>query len=274
MLFTDSHCHLDFKEFTLNFNSLLQACNNAHIHQLIVPTIGPGNWDKVLTLSNKSSPQEKLSRENEKTQKKQCTIYTCLGIHPWFLNELDSKHLVLLANKVNLNIQQIIAIGETGIDGVIAKQQNNLDKQIAFFTYQLCLSQEYQLPVIIHHRQSHQYIVPLLKKNLPSRGGIIHAFSGSYQQAMQYIDLGFKIGIGGTITYPRAQKTIKAIQKIPLSSMGLETDAPSMPIYNHQGKNNSPLRIIDIFNCLVQIREEEKEQIATTIEKNIQQLFF
>lgn len=267
MKFTDSHCHLDFKEFTSggasSTASLLQECFNENIHQIIVPAIKPDNWDDVLSLAN--SYQTALLRE--------CKVYAALGIHPWFLANLQQNHLDSLAQITSQNITRIIAIGETGLDGVIAKQQDNMDKQNLFFEFQLHLAQEHKLPVIVHHRRTHNETITLLKKIKVSRGGIIHAFSGSYQQACQYIDLGFKLGIGGTITYPRAEKTIKAIKRLPLSSLVLETDAPSMPLYGFQGENNSPLRIVNIFERLVELREECHEEIAEKIEQNILDVF-
>ncbi len=260
MKFTDSHCHLDFEEFTPIREQLLTQCSAESIHQIITPTIGPDNWQKVIHLANK-------------LKNTHCKIFPSLGIHPWFLKGLTDKHLDDLASLVEQQGSKVIAIGETGIDGGIVKQQDNLEQQIKFFDFQLHLANQYQLPVIVHHRQSHQHIFPLLKQAKVKAGGIIHAFSGSYQQAVNYIDLGFKLGIGGTITYPRAKKTINAIKRLPLSSLVLETDAPAMPLYGKQGQNNSPLELINVFNALVLIRTEEKEEIAQQIERNISQVF-
>jgi TatD DNase family protein len=268
MKFTDSHCHLDFKAFTAEnthpSKSLLKQCAKSSIHQIIVPAITPGNWGDVLALAN---------NHIDTFNNVQCKIFACLGIHPWFLAGLQQKHLEALAQEVTKNKKRIIAIGEAGLDGVIAKEQNNLNQQNLFFDFQLQLAQQHKLPIIVHHRRTHNETITFLKKEKVARGGIIHAFSGSYQQACQYIDLGFKLGIGGTITYPRAEKTIKAIKRLPLSSLVLETDAPSMPLYGFQGENNSPLRLLNIFEKLVEIRLESKEEIAATIEDNISTLF-
>lgn len=266
MKFTDSHCHLDFKELTSTLSSktaLLKQCAKNNIHQIIIPAISPSNWDSVLALAS----------QNQKSAAVDCKVFACLGIHPWFLLDLQQNHLDKLAIKVAENRTQIIGIGEAGLDGVIAKQQNNIKQQILFFEFQLNLAQQNQLPIIIHHRRTHNEIITLLKQAKLSQGGIIHAFSGSYQQACQYIDLGFKLGIGGTITYPRAEKTIKAIKRLPLSSLVLETDAPSMPLFGYQGESNSPLRIVDVFNKLVELRLEDSEDIADKIEQNIATVF-
>jgi len=260
-MFTDTHCHLDFDEFSSDLTEITKQCVQQGIQRVIVPAVSPDNWDKVLQLL-------------PSTFKTPCHLFTCLGIHPWYLNELSDIDLTHLTNKVAANIDNIIAIGETGIDGTIARDFNNLDKQITFFDHQLSLAKKHQLPVIVHHRRSHELIVPMLKKHNLENGGIIHAFSGSYQQAKNYIDLGFKLGIGGTITYERAKKTINAIKRLPLDALVLETDAPSMPLNGFQGEANSPLRVINVFDCLCEIRHENRETLQTSIEQNVQQLFF
>jgi len=264
MLLTDSHCHIDFDSFSDKLPSLLTQCYRKGIHRIIVPAVSPNNWNNILQLQSNlpDTPPER------------CQLFSCLGIHPWFLNNLNEECLQDLNNQVAKHYKNIVAIGETGIDGVIAQNQKNLQKQITFFDYQLTLANEYNLPIIIHHRRSHDKILPLLKKHQLKTGGVIHAFSGSYQQAKNYIDLGFKLGIGGTITYERAQKTINTVKKLPLESLLLETDAPSMPLQGFQGEDNSPLHLTNILNALNEIRPEKIEAIAHAIECNVQQLFF
>ena len=263
MKFTDSHCHLDFNEFSDRLPQLLNQCAQNNIHQIIVPSISPENWSTVMKLA---------LAKNDLTQAL-CKIYPCLGTHPWYLKQLDNNDLTALTKKIAQHRANIIAIGETGIDMPIAKKYNNLAQQQTFFQRHLQLAQQYQLPVIIHDRQAHHQIVPLLKKIQLTSKGVIHAFSGSYQQAKAYLDLGFYLGVGGTITYPRAKKTIATIKRVPLDRLILETDAPSMPLFGHQGQDNSPLKLIDVFDTLVQIREESAEQIAQQIENNINTLF-
>ncbi len=275
MQFTDSHCHLDDEAFSEQLPTLLEQCRQLAIHRLIIPSISPDNFDAVLAL-----PKQFPSANT------QVTLSPCLGIHPWFLDNLTTSDLDFLAEKVAQQRANIIAIGETGLDGAIAKKapergqsiDDNWAKQQLFFDYQLSLAAEHKLPVIIHHRQSHDKIVPQLKKHQLANTGIIHGFSGSYQQAASYIDLGFKLGIGGTITYPRAKKTINAIKRLPLDSLVLETDAPSMPISTESGgelgQPNSPINVVKVFSVLTSIRDESAEQIATQLEQNINKVFY
>lgn len=277
MKFTDSHCHLDFTEFSNKLPELLQQCLEQNINRIIVPAVDPEHWQRVLSLTT-------LSETN-------IQIACALGIHPWFLiiqeSTTDKAYDVnfqaqQLKQAINQNRNNIVAVGECGIDVFKAKKNTesetafnkNITLQQTFFDMQLGLAQQNNLPVIVHHSQSHPLILPLLKQYKLDRAGVIHAFSGSYQQAKDYIDLGFKIGVGGTITYPRAKKTINAIKRLPLSSLLLETDAPAMPPFGQQGLNNSPLNLIAVFKALAEIRNESEEVIAEQIEANVEQLFF
>lgn len=287
MQFTDSHCHLDFNEFQENRAELLSQCQQSNINRIIVPSVNPENWQRVLSLP-------------AQTHKSKVNISCCLGIHPWFiilqgdlLNDESAKNIDLafyeqqlkqaITTQSNTNTHHnIIAIGECGIDVFKAKKNteseqaltDNLNLQQAFFEMQLHIAKQNDLPVIIHHCQSHQLILPLLKKVKLSRAGVIHAFSGSYQQAKAYVNLGFKLGIGGTITYARSKKTINAVKHLPLSSLLLETDAPAMPPFGQQGLVNTPLNLMTVFEALCTIRDEPKAVIAEQIESNVEQLFF
>jgi TatD DNase family protein len=258
MKLTDTHCHLDFDDLYNQRSELLPQCAQQNIHRIVIPSIKPENWQKVLMLASKKSP---------------VTLFAALGIHPWFLADLSTPALDELATVVMQNRATIVAIGEAGIDFPVSEQQHNLPQQLHFFEYQLHLAQQHELPIIIHHRRSHQYILPLLKKYSLSNAGVIHGFSGSYQQACAYIDLGFTLGVGGTITYPRAQKTINTIKRVPLASIVLETDAPSMPLNGCQGQHNSPLQLIPIFEHLTKLRAESTEIIAAQLEENCTKLF-
>jgi len=269
-LLTDTHCHIDFEYFDDDRDTLLQHCYQVGIHRMIIPAIAPSNWQKVLTLTNKVDNANTPLSSPTKT----CQLFAALGIHPWFLHDLNESALMQLTDVVATHSQHLAAIGETGIDLVIAEKYKNLTQQIMFFEHQLSLSNQYNLPIIIHHRRSHELTIDLLKKYKINAGGVIHAFSGSYQQAKTYIDLGFKLGVGGTITYDRAKKTISAIKKLPLESLLLETDAPSMPLQGFQGEHNSPLRLINILNALHTIRPENIDVLAQSLENNVSTLFF
>lgn len=266
MVITDTHCHLDFPELSEQLAETLTACTEQGVHRIIIPCISPKNWQSVLALSSLALAHESPN------------LYPALGIHPWFLNDAkqsdDSYSIKALDKLLTLNRSQIVAVGEAGIDGKIALEQDNMPDQIDVFEQQLQLAVTHDLPIIVHHRRSHPEVLACLKQYRVPRGGIIHAFSGSYQQATQYIDLGFKLGIGGTITYERAQKTIKAVKRLPLESLVLETDAPAMPLSGFQGEPNHPKRLSNVLAALSAIREETEAEIVYQTERNVDQVFF
>lgn len=289
--FTDTHCHLDFPEFSTIRDTLLNACHKQGIKRLIVPSVAPDNWQKVLDLCSGSlltDAEQRIKPSNSATQgsmsknsmppnsigqglisRRAMKLLPALGIHPWYLQTLSDESLEQLDDIVKLNRLHIVAIGETGLDGTIAEQQDNLKKQQYFFDHQISLAQKYQLPMIIHHRKSHPITVQMLKAKPLAYGGIIHGFSGSYQQAKAYLDAGLLLGIGGTMTYERAKKTINTIKRLPLTSIVLETDAPAMPLQGHQGQPNSPLMAKVVFDALCLLRDEEPAQIALQLEENV-----
>jgi TatD DNase family protein len=259
LLLTDTHCHLDFSPLVEQGTELLLSCQTLGIHRIIIPTVGPSNWQTTLQLT------DALNQHNT------VRCYPALGIHPWYIDTCDQHDLANLEQLARENQQKIIAIGECGIDGAKAKHLGNLAAQIHFFEQQIKLANQLKLPLIVHHRQSHNDILACFKRHKPLYGGVIHAFSGSYQQAMSYYDLGFKLGIGGTISYDRAKKTRNTTKRLPLDALLLETDAPSMPLQHQQ--HNSPVNIKVIFEILCSLRTESAELIAERLEQNLLQTF-
>jgi TatD DNase family protein len=254
----DSHCHLDFDIFDEDRDKLIKGLGNRGISSVVVPAIGRENWQKVLDLATRFS-----------------TVYPALGIHPCFLAKAEKSHiddlaaLIELHNQPNSGKVRVVAVGECGLDFSL----DNVDLQRHYFTEQIALANQFKLPLIIHHRKSHDIVLAFLRKYKPQKGGIIHAFSGSYQQAQQYIDLGFKLGIGGTITYSRAEKTRDVVSKVPLDSLVLETDAPDMPIYGRQGERNSPEYIGEVFTVLTLLRDEPAAEIEKALLRTTKSMF-
>ncbi|MFT4925273.1 MAG: TatD DNase family protein [Phenylobacterium sp.] len=253
MTFIDSHCHLDFACFDADREAVISSVTAA-----IVPAVGADNWSAVLALASNHP-----------------NVYPALGIHPCFIpTEQDVTPLIdQLTALITSNRSNIVAIGECGLDFVHANDEAQRQLQLVYFTAQLQLAKQFALPVILHHRKSHDIILRSLRQRQLAQGGVIHAFSGSYQQAMQYIDLGFKLGIGGTITYDRAIKTRQVIARVPLEALVLETDAPDMPIYGRQGERNSPQFIGEIFAVLCLLREESAQVIEQTLLATTKDLF-
>jgi TatD DNase family protein len=253
----DSHCHIDLDVFDGDRQEVLQHAFQSGIARLL-----------VLGLSN----QQFATLLNLKQQYHQLDI--ALGLHPYFLQKQDAeqtqKMLEEFARLADLHSDQYIAFGEMGLDGSIAL---DMTYQKHILRYQLTLAQQYNKPIILHHRKSHNHLISTLKEHRYEGGGILHAFSGSYQEARTYIDMGFLLGVGGTITYPRASKTRETISNLPLDTLVIETDSPDMPINGFQGQRNEPSQITHVVHALSELKNITKQEVARQTTENYLRLF-
>jgi TatD DNase family protein len=251
-MFIDTHCHLDFPPFMHEMSQTIANAQQANVKALIVPTVSAAHFDSVIHLANQHA-----------------AIYAALGLHPIYQHQ--QHDIDKLEYQLKQHPHRVIAIGEIGLDRFV--NTPTIEEQTIFFNAQLTLAKKYQLPVMLHSRRAHDLLYTALKKARLPQVGVIHGFSGSFEQAMQFIRLGYFIGVGGTITYPRANKTRQAIKRLPLTSLVLETDAPDMPLFGYQGQINRPERIVQIFETLCQLRNESKETICNQIITNTKTLF-
>jgi len=248
----DSHCHLDFADFNLDRIAVLARAKAKGVQHFLVPGIGAHNWPAVLALASQHEG-----------------VYPALGIHPYFLASFDVGHLQLLDGYL-ATAKNVVAVGEFGLDKMV---DFPFEQQLQICKQQLLLAKKYNLPVILHCRKAHNELIQLLQQVKLPRGGVIHGFSGSSQLGLQYIKLGFKLGIGGVITYPRAAKTRQAASELPLTSLLLETDSPDMPISGYQGGRNEPANITEVLQTLTKLRTEPEELIAKTNLSSFIELF-
>lgn len=236
----DTHCHLDVADFDRDRNDVLERCRVADISKIILPAIESKSWSNLLELchSNKS-------------------LYPALGLHPVFIDQHHADDIEKLEQL--LETVSPVAIGEIGLDFYL--KDLDKDKQLALFEQQLLVAKNHELPVILHVRKAHDQVLQLLNK-IQVKGGFCHAFNGSLQQAEKYIELGFKLGFGGTLTYENSTKIHALAKALPLESIVLETDAPDMVVESHRGQRNSPEYIIESLNALATIRNEDVNVIA------------
>jgi TatD DNase family protein len=165
-----------------------------------------------------------------------------------------------------INEKQPAAIGEIGLDFFIPGFQR--ERQEHFFVEQLKIARAFNLPVILHVRRAIDDILKHLR-HIKVRGGIAHAFNGSRQQADEFIKLGFKLGFGGTMTYPRASKIRALVTSLPLESIVLETDAPDIPPeWLGSGARNSPVELAKIAQVLADLRGLKLAQVAEITTRN------
>lgn len=256
----DSHCHLDFSVFDDDRSAIMHACREANIQSIIVPGVCRKDWQKILSLCYNDD-----------------MLYPALGLHPNFIDEHHANDLDELARLLSVNgaknaaesseIQNLAAIGEIGLDFFIKNTDRTI--QIYYFSEQLKIASQYQLPVLIHARKSHDEVIKHLKENT-SLKGIIHAYSGSYEQAKEYLKRGFKLGFGGAFTYPKATKLRSLVARLPIDAWVLETDAPDMSPMAHHGEKNSPQYLLEIAREFASLYDNkaEFEQIMEQLQQN------
>lgn len=247
----DSHCHLDAAEFDSDRDAVVAAAQKAGVTGIVVPAIERANFDAVLSLA-------------------QC--YPCcvpaLGIHPLYVERAAPEDLDVLREM--LAQARPAAVGEIGLDYFF--EGADRDKQEFYFVEQLKLARAFDLPVILHVRRSVDQILKQLRR-FKVRGGIAHAFNGSRQQADIFVSLGFKLGFGGAMTYPRALHLRDLAATLPLESIVLETDAPDIPPewVGREGRN-SPEQLPRIARVLADLRNTGVDEVIDKTAQNVLEL--
>ena len=242
----DTHSHIDLPLFTDRFKQLLEGARQAGVTAQVLPGVTQKGWQRILSLA---------SEERD--------LYPAIGLHPLYLAHHSKKHLVELRHHALAG--KLTAIGEIGLDYYHAQTDRSAQQEL--FEKQLLIAREAALPVLLHVRKAHDQVQKTIRRLRYTGGGIVHAFSGSLQQAEHYLKLGFCISVCGTITYDRARKIRKVAQALPLDSLVVETDAPDIPPASHHGETNLPQYLPEIVETLARLR---KESIAKVIQKTTQ----
>ncbi|ELZ5939585.1 TatD family hydrolase [Providencia sp. 21OH12SH02B-Prov] len=252
--FIDTHCHFDFPPFVGAIDESLCLAEKAGVTDIIIPAVSVDNFERVWHLAQRYSQ-----------------LHAAIGFHPLYLNLFQEQHMETMIGYLHQNHAKCVAVGEIGLD--LYMQEPLFDLQQQVLIAQLKLAKQFDLPVILHSRKSHDPLAALLRRYPVPACGVIHGFAGSLSQAQAFIKLGYFIGVGGTITYERANKTRQAIAKLPLTSLVFETDAPDMPVSGFQGEPNRPERIQQIFQSLCELRHESPDEIAQQLYINSLSLF-
>lgn len=256
MTLIDTHCHFDWPDFDTDRSAILQSCAERGVEVIVVPAVKAEHFDRVLD----------LCRGSER-------LLPALGLHPVFLEDHQESDL----DRLRALAPHCRAIGEIGLDYFVPELNTPeaRARQQAFLEAQLAIAHAAGLPVLLHARRCHADLQKILK-GFPGLRGVVHAFSGSLEEARGYVRLGFLLGIGGAYTYPAAQRLRKVWQALPLESIVLETDAPDMAPAMHRGDQryvrNQPDWVADIALDLATQRGMTVEALADITTRNARSL--
>jgi TatD DNase family protein len=246
----DSHCHLDAAKFDADRDAVIARARAAGVTRQIVPAVTAASWPKLREVCAVSG------------------LLPAYGLHPMYLREHQPQHLRDL--RVWIERERPPAIGECGLDFFVAGL--NAQTQHEYFEGQLQLAREFDLPLIIHARRAVDAVIAALRRTGPLRG-VVHSYCGSEEQARQLFKHGFLLGLGGPVTYPRAQRLRKLAATMPLDFLLLETDAPDQPDVEIRGPRNEPARLACVCKTIAALRGIEADELARITSENAVRLF-
>ena len=189
-------------------------------------------------------------------------------MHPLFLDHHREEHVDQLATW--LAEHPAVAVGEIGLDYFV--EELDRGRQQMYFERQLRVARDFDLPVIVHARRAVDEVTATLRR-IGGLRGVVHSFAGSEQQAEQLWRLGFLIGIGGPVTYERAQRLRRIVASMPIEHLLLETDTPDQPGASHRGQRNEPARLVDVLHVIAELRGSSAQDIASATTANARTLF-
>jgi len=242
----DSHCHLDDARFSNDLDDVLARAKAQDIERFIIAGVHHRQW----------AYQQQIQQQYQ-------GVFNAFGIHPWFCHEHQHEHV----NRLESLLPHAVAIGECGLD--FCAHRPNQTLQIECFQRHITLSNQTGLPLIIHSVHAHDTTLMMLKP-YPSLRGVMHGFSGSLEQAKNFLHLGFFIGMGTRVLNPHAKKLQRLAQQLPLDAILLESDAPSgLP----QGERNEPANIRKVSKYMASLRNQDENIIVAACNKNAEELF-
>ncbi len=264
-MFTDTHLHINDAKFGSDRDSALRHAAVAGVTTFIEIAESPETWDAALALADQHP-----------------SIYASLGIHPHHAHEAGPAQWPALSKRLRemLKHPKVRALGEFGLD--YFRMQNTKEQQDYLFRQQLELAKETGKPIVIHCRDAHEdtrtalfqyYPDSSYAKSCPRPQGVIHCFSGTWEDAQAYLFHGFMLGVDGPVTYPNSQLLKENVVRLPLERIVLETDSPYLPPQSHRGQRNEPAYLPQIAEAIGALKHKTAEEVARQTTLNAQSLF-
>ena len=249
-MYIDTHCHLSVEDYD-DIDLILKENKEALVNTIIISGCTKDSISEALELS-----------------KKYREVFVTIGFHPSEADIITDKDLEKLEQELIGN-QKIVGVGEIGLDYHYGKE--NIDMQKSLFRKQLRIAEKLKLPVVIHSRDATRDTINILKE-FPCVFGDIHCFSGSVETAREYISMGYKLGIGGVVTFKNSN-LYKVVEDIGLAGILLETDSPYLTPHPYRGLQNSSKYIPIIAKKIAEILNISVEEVAKITTDNAMSLF-
>jgi TatD DNase family protein len=251
----DSHAHIQGKEYAGEAEAVISRAREAGVEKIIVVG-GAGNLS-----SNQAAVALADSYGN---------LYATVGMHPHDAKDVGEEELKEL--KALAARPKVIAVGETGLDFYYNHSPHNIQRDI--FTRFIHMARETGLPLVVHERDAHKDVAELLRgEGLGKISGVIHCFTGDYEAARSYLDLGFYLSFTGIITFKNAQPLREVVRKVPLERMFVETDSPYLTPVPHRGKRNEPAYVRFVAETVAQLKALTLQEVARVTTANVRVLF-
>ncbi len=247
-MFIDTHCHLSSSDYE-DIDLVINENRKAGMEKIIVSACDKKDFEEAFLLSEKYKD-----------------VFLTIGYHPEYVDDIVPADIAEL--DVLLKKEKVVGVGEIGLDYHYTK--DNKEAQISLFEQQLALAEKNNLPVVIHSRDATEDTINTLKKYKVK--GVIHCFSGSLEVAEIYIKMGFKLGIGGVVTFSNSN-LYKVVEKIGLPNIVLETDSPYLAPVPYRGKQNSSKYVPVIAQKIADILGLSLEEVASVTTSNACELF-
>lgn len=251
----ETHAHYDDERFLEDQNEILMQMEEAGVGRVI--NVGASIESTKTTLE---------------LAKNYPFVYAAVGVHPSEVDGLNEETFAWL--KEQTAYEKTVAVGEIGLDFYWDKEPKQQELQKFWFKRQLALAKEVNLPIIIHSRDAAEATMSIMKEmHAEELNGVIHCYSYSREMAMEFIDMGYYIGVGGVVTFKNAKKLVEAVEAIPLSRIVIETDCPYMAPEPHRGKRNSSLYLPHIVDKIAEIKGVSAQEVERVTEENARTLF-
>jgi TatD DNase family protein len=253
--FIDSHAHIQGAEFASDLHEVIDRAQTAGVEKIVVVGgAGELSSNQAAVAIARSSPG----------------LFATVGMHPHDAKDVGDNDLRQLQDLAADS--KVVAIGETGLD--FFYDHSPRDLQMKIFVRLIHMARDTNLPLIVHDRDAHREIAELLRSESGTNlRGVIHCFTGDYQAARIFLDLGFYISFSGIVTFKNAEALREVVREMPLDRMLVETDSPYLAPVPHRGKRNEPAFVHLVAEAIAQVKGVGVDEVAEVTSLNARLLF-